>query len=73
MKNSRRSKNSPERYVEHCIAKFKKDSSKNNIRIAGTLSHYLWVDSILSSKSDIDIIFIGETNKGKLNQMACVT
>jgi hypothetical protein len=71
IKNSRRSKNSPERYVEHCVGKFKKNKSGENIKIAGTLSHYLWVKDIMSSSSDMSkhVIFLGEFDENKLIQL----
>ena len=72
VKNSRRSKSSPDRYVEHCIKKFKVDRYDNDIRIAGILSNYLWLDCLLGEQNSFintEIAFIGETDQKKLSTL----
>jgi len=65
VKNARRGKESPDRYVEHYVPKFKHNNRYNqNVVIAGILSHYLWPSSLLTpeeANKDTTILFLGET------------
>jgi hypothetical protein len=72
VKNSRRSKNSQNRYVEHCVKRFKDTNAIHKVRISGILSNYLWVENMLYRDNDsinTDIIFLGETDSEKLQQL----
>lgn len=62
IKNSRRSLTSPERYVEHCVPKFKSIRNDVNVKIAGILSKYLWPKTIFEPANyDTSLLFLGET------------
>ena len=47
VKNSRRSRNSPDRYTEHCVPKFKHSRKGQDVTIAGVFSPYLWPYTLL--------------------------
>lgn len=69
VKNSRRSRNSPDRYTEHYIQKgFKRNKENQEVKIAGVLSRYLWPGTLLDSteyEGDTTIQFLGETTHEK--------
>ena len=65
VKNSRRSRNSPDRYTEHYIQKgFKRSKENQEVKIAGVLSRYLWPCTLLDPTEydgDTTAQFLGET------------
>ena len=65
VKNSRRSYSSPDRYVEHCVPRFKTVRRKQDVHVAGLLSRYLSSEILLAPKEykmvDTSLIFLGET------------
>ena len=69
VKNSRRSRNSPDRYTEHYIQKgFKRNKENQEVKIAGVLSRYLWPCTLLDPTQydgDTTIQFLGETTHEK--------
>ena len=73
VKNSRRSKQNPNSYVEHCVPSFKQDRSNRDVTIAGVLSPDLSTSQILNPNSsmnqDSPILFLGLTNINKLTEI----
>ena len=75
VKNSRRSKQSPDNYVEHCVPSFKQDRVNQEVTIAGVLSPYLQTSTILNPDSaqqanrDSLILFLGLTNINRLTEI----
>lgn len=75
VKNSRRSKQSPDNYVEHCVPSFKQNRVKQEVAIAGILSPYFRASVILNPDStqranqDSLILFLGLTNLNKLTEI----
>ncbi|MBI1928129.1 hypothetical protein HYR99_28275 [Candidatus Poribacteria bacterium] len=74
VKNSRRSRQSPNTYVEHCVPRFKQNRKKQDVTIAGVLSQYLWVSGILDPENisggrDTSVIFLGVTTDQRLDQI----
>ena len=70
VKNSRKSRNSEDRYTEYCIPRFKTGRRTNQeVRIAGVFSPYLWAFELLDKPVDHhqnrEIQFLGETNLEK--------
>ncbi|OQB55661.1 MAG: hypothetical protein BWX99_01175 [Deltaproteobacteria bacterium ADurb.Bin151] len=66
IKNSRRAISSPERYVEHCVPKFKIALDNENVKIAGVLSNYLWPSALLTpanTEKNTSLLFLGETTE----------
>lgn len=64
IKNSRRAYSSRERYVEHCVPKFKITRKKEAVKVAGILSRYLFPEQLLAPEEyniDTSLIFLGET------------
>ena len=66
VKNSRKSRNSEDRYTEYCIPRFKTGRRTNQeVRIAGVFSPYLWafelLDKPVDHHQDREIQFLGET------------
>ena len=62
VKNSRRSKQNPNSYVEHCVPSFKQDRSNRDVTIAGVLSPNLM-------SPDTPVLFLGLTNINKLTEI----
>lgn len=62
VKNSRRSKQNPNSYVEHCVPSFKQDRSSRDVTIAGVLSPNLM-------SQDAPVLFLGLTNINKLTEI----
>lgn len=46
VKNSRRTRQNPSNYVEHCVPKYKEIRGKD-VQVIGALSHYLWAKELL--------------------------
>lgn len=72
VKNSRRSEQNENTYVEHCIPEFKRDRQGKDVTLVGVLSHCLWPCSILNpskSSRDISILVLGETDWRKLSEL----
>jgi hypothetical protein len=68
VKNARRSFSSPERYVEHCVPRFKQSrASKAEVSIAAVLSPYLAVGQI--ARSDIDYLMLGEVRVSDIRRI----
>ena len=70
VKNSRKSRNSEDRYTEYCIPRFKTERRTNQeVRIAGVFSPYLWafelLDKPIEHHQDREIQFLGETTLEK--------
>ena len=70
VKNSRKSRNSEDRYTEYCIPRFKTGRRTNQeVRIAGVFSPYLWafelLDEPIEHHQDREIQFLGETTLEK--------
>ena len=74
VKNSRRSLNSGERYVEHCVPKFKIIRNDINVKISGILSRYLWPKTLLHSEDipDTSLLFLGETSYAEIEKLRAV-
>lgn len=69
VKNSRQSRQSEDRYTEHCIPKFKYSRENQEVIIAGVFSRYLWPHALLKPTEyhgDTTIQFLGETTRKKL-------
>ena len=73
VKNSRRSKENPKNYVEHCVPEFKHSNRYNkDVVIAGVLSQYLWPSNLLEPDKydrDSSVLFLGETTINKQNSL----
>jgi hypothetical protein len=73
VKNSRRSKNSPERYTEHCVPEFKKKDQtvSKDVIIVGTLSEYLYgLDfTDMDPFTKKSVIYLGELDKKKIDYL----
>ena len=73
VKNSRRSRNSPDRYTRHCIPKFKHSRKAQQVIIAGVFSPYLQVYELLSEPESYrkyrTIQFLGETTQKGLQAL----
>ena len=73
VKNARRSRTSPDTYVEHCVPRFKTDRESDDIMIAGVLSDYQWVDYLVHPEKARNLatsVFLGETSRQTLNELS---
>lgn len=70
VKNSRRARNSPDRYTKHCVPKFKHSRKGQDVIIAGVFSPYLQVYELLGEPEPYhkyrEIQFLGETTQKSL-------
>lgn len=73
VKNSRRALASRDRYVEHCVPKFKSIRNDENVKIAGILSQYLWPKTIFEPDNypnhDTSLLFLGETTYAVIEKL----
>ncbi len=72
VKNSRRSPSNQDAYVEHTIPHWKQSRSGDDVKIIGTLSHYLWPKTLMYPDdwdSETNILILGETDYGKILSM----
>lgn len=73
VKNSRRARNSPDRYTKHCVPKFKHSRKGQDVIIAGVFSPYLQVYELLGEPESYhkyrEIQFLGETTKKNLQAL----
>ena len=73
VKNSRRSRNSPDRYTKHCVPKFKHSRKGQDVIIAGFFSPYLQVYELLGEPEPYhkyrEIQFLGETTQKSLQAL----
>lgn len=73
IKNSRRSLSSRDRYVEHCVPKFKSVRNDVNVRIAGILSQDLRPKNLFEPEKypnrDTSLLFLGETDFRIIEQL----
>ncbi len=73
VKNSRRSRNSPDRYTKHCVPKFKHNRKGQDVIIAGVFSPYLQVYELLGKPEPYrkyrEIQFLGETTQKSLQTL----
>jgi hypothetical protein len=60
VKNARRSQKKPNRYVSHCVPRFKEARTLEAVEVAGVLSHWLSVGAMLSQRKTV--LFLGLTN-----------
>ena len=64
VKNSRQSRENPDRYTEHCIPRFKHSRKGQDVKIAGVFSPYLWSYTLLEPTEyygDTTTRFLGQT------------
>ena len=73
VKNSRRARNSPDRYTKHCVPTFKHNRKGQDVIIAGVFSPYLQVYELLSEPEPYhkyrEIQFLGETTQKSLQAL----
>jgi len=78
VKNTRRSKENPESYSEHCVPRFKsvlrtsRADGAEPVLIAGVLSHFLWPNSLLMRDSyarDRRPCFLGFTSEDVIRDL----
>ena len=71
VKNSRKSRNSEDRYTEYCVPGFKTERRTNQeVRITGVFSPYLWPFELLGEPKEYhQIRFLGETTLEKQQEL----
>lgn len=57
VKNARRSRQNPDRYVSYCVPRFKETRNREDVAIAGTLSHWLPVTEMKHGGKSV--LFLG--------------
>lgn len=73
VKNSRRTRLNPSNYVEHCVPHYKEIRGRE-VKVAGTLSHYLWAKELLDHSSlslirQTSIRVLGFTDKSTVTKL----
>jgi len=67
VKNARRSRKNPDRYVSHSVPRFKEARTLEAVQVAGVLSHWLLVEKMLSQGETV--LFLGLTNTQEHEQI----
>jgi hypothetical protein len=67
VKNATRSRRNPDRYVRHCVARFKELRTLEAIQVAGVLSRWLRVESMRSQAEPV--LFLGLTSTQEIEQI----
>ena len=70
IKNARRSFKSPERYSDHCVARFKQHRKMGTVAIGGVLSHWLSIDEMISREKSA--LFLGITTGDDIHELCRV-
>lgn len=68
VKNARRSKRNPRRYVSHCVPQFKQARDSTAVHVAGVLSPWNTVDEM--SAAGTTVLFLGLTNAKKIDTLS---